>query len=301
MSQIHEVTVSACAPASYGFVPEDAVPATARMIHGDETDPLLVREHVDRLLDHHLHVLALSSDTHPDLAVIPEDSLRLAMMIARHGQHAWCARAITEAYDRYVERIGQFCRQHRCHVAGGTLTHHRGCYYNTAILQDAAGAVVASYDKTHLPRNPKNGEHAFLTPGDDLPVFDTDIGRIGFLICWDIIFPETFAVLALRGAELVVQPTFGHADEWSDLTARCRCRDWSVPMAVSMWGGNACIVDHEGKLAAHTGRVPNTAATATLVLGSPRKFLYMDDAARQLREERRPELYRALTEEPPGD
>lgn len=299
MTPPREIKIAACAPATYGFVPGEAVADTERMIKGLETDPDRIRRHVDRMLDHHLAGLRKAASSRPDLAVIPEESLRLASLIARHGGHDWCARAVADAHERYRERIGLFCREHGCHVAGGTLTCRQGRYYNTALLQDVAGRVVASYDKTHLPRQPENGESRFLTPGDDLPVFDTALGRIGFLICWDILFPETFAALALKGAELIVQPTFGHAGEWSDILVRCRCRDWSVPLAVSMWGGNACLVDAEGNFAAYTGRVPDSVAVATLTLGAPRRFLYMSDTARQLREERRPELYRALTD--PGE
>ncbi len=291
MTTPREIKVAACAPATYGFVPEAAVPATERMIKGHETDPQRIREHVDRLLDHQLRLLGIAAQENPALVVIPEDVLRLAMLIGRHGAQPWCARAIADAHGRYLERIGQFCRSHACYVAGGTLTCRENRYYNTALLQDPDGQVIASYDKTHLPRQPENGESQFLTPGDDLPVFDTPLGRIGFLICWDILFPETFEVLALKGAELIIHPTFGHAEEWSDILVRCRCRDWSVPLVVSMWGGNACIVDPEGNLAAHTGRHPDTVAVATLTLNAPRRFLYMTDTARQLRDERRPELY----------
>jgi predicted amidohydrolase len=295
-SSPREIKIAACAPASYGFVPEKDVPATGRMIKGYETDPACIHEHVDRMLDHQLRNLQKAAQTAPTLAVIPEDCLRLAMLICRHGRQAWCERAVDEALERYLERIGQFCRQNGCYVAGGTLTRREGRYYNTALLQDPAGTVIASYDKTHLPRTPENSESDFLTPGVDLPVFDTPLGKIGFLICWDIIFPETFEVLALKGAELIIQPTFGHGDEWSDILVRCRCRDWSVPLAVSMWGGNACIVDAEGQFAAHTGRAPDTVAAASLTLGAPRRFLHLNDAARQLREERRPLLYGIVTE-----
>jgi predicted amidohydrolase len=291
-----EIRIAACAPASFGYVQEKDETATVRMIKGLETDPSSIRAHVDRLLDHQLRNLEKAARHAPALAVIPEDCLRLAMLICRHGGQAWCERAIDEARERYLERIGQFCRQNACYVAGGTLTCRRGRYYNTALLQDPEGKVIASYDKTHLPRTPENSESDFLTPGDELPVFDTPLGKIGFLICWDILFPETFEVLALKGAELIIHPTFGHEGEWSDTLVRCRCRDWSVPLAVSMWGRNACIVDAEGHFAAHTGNVPDAVAAAALTLGAPRRFLHLSDAARQLREERRPLLYGAVTE-----
>jgi predicted amidohydrolase len=286
------ITIAACAPASYGFVAEPFVPVTERIIKGEESEPSALASHVERLLDHQLQVLAQAAQSRPTLAMIPEDCLRLANVVRFHQQDDRCAGIIASAEARYLARIGAFCREHGCFVVGGTVTLRAGRYYNTAILQDPSGVEIARYDKTHLPCN---GEHETFSPGHDLPVFETPLGRIGMLICWDIVFPEPFAVLALKGAELILQPTFGHWEDNHDLTARARCQDWHVPMAVSMWGGCANIIDQSGKQVAHTGRVPNSVAIATLDLAAPSRLAYLPDA-RALRLERRPELYQALVE-----
>ena len=60
------------------------------------------------------------------------------------------------------------------------------------------------YRKTHLPIL---GFDRFATPGDELPLFDTKLGRIGVLICFDQRFPEPARVLALVGADVIVLPT----------------------------------------------------------------------------------------------
>ncbi len=282
------ITIAACAPATQGFVDEAAVPATERVINGEETDPGCIREHVERMLAHHLGLLHSAAQHRPEVAVIPEDCLRLGALISRHGGEAFCREAIAEAYAGYLERIGEVCRQYGIYVVGGTATCRDERYYNTALMQDPEGRVIAAYGNTHLPRN---GEYGVYTPGDSLPVFETALGKVGLLICWDIVFPETFATLALKGADIVFQPTFGHWEEWSDLTARSRCHDWGVPLVVSMWGGCACIVDGEGHIVAHTGHAPNTVAVARLELGAPRKFIYMEDMRREKARERRTELF----------
>jgi len=197
---------------------------------------------------------------------------------------------VEDAFARYCERIGEVCREHGMFVVGGTLTHRRGRYYNTAVMQDPEGRVIASYDKTHLPP----AEARCIAPGADLPVFDTPIGKIGLLICWDIVFPEPFAVLALKGAQIVFQPTFGHWHESDDVTARSRAMDWSVPVAVSMWGGCACIIDAAGNFAARTGRVGDSIALAPLDLAASRKWLFFKDTRREKPLMRRTELYRVL-------
>ncbi len=81
-------------------------------------------------------------------------------------------------------------------LAGGTV-------FNTAALFEP-GHEPRFYRKTHLPFL---GLDRFVTPGDALPVFDTRLGKLGILICFDLRLPEAARVLALRGAELIVLPT----------------------------------------------------------------------------------------------
>ena len=295
VGQNRSIMVAACAPASHGFVPPEHVAVTERVIGGRETSRARIREHVERMLAHHVRILERAGGTKPHVAMIPEDCLRLVMLICRHRRAAFCAAAIDEAYARYVERIGEVCRRFGMYVVGATMTHRHGRFYNTAVMQDPSGRVIASYDKSHLPRN---GEYQNLEQGKDLPVFDTPLGKVGFLICWDIVFPEPVAVLALKGAEIIFQPTFGHWEEWSDVTARSRCHDWSVPLAVSMWGGCAGIIDQEGRFVARTGQVPDSLAVGAVQLGAKRKFVYLENARIDKLRERRPELYGVICRRP---
>jgi len=285
------LAIAACAPAAYGFAPEDCAPLIQGVIDGKECDPDRILCHVDLLLDHQARNLERAGRAGAEVAVIPEDSTRLGGLIARAGKHAFCAEAVQAAYARYLDRVGQLCRKHRMHVVGGVMIPRAGRYYNAAVMQDPTGAVIAVYEKTHLPAN----ERPYTTPGDRLPVFDTAFGRVGLLICWDILFPETYATLALQGADIVFQPTFGHAEEWNDVVARCRAMDWSVPLAVSMWGGNSCVIDQAGNVAARVGSVPDALAVAELTLRVPRKLFHLKDARKDKLLERRPELY----QEPP--
>lgn len=74
--------------------------------------------------------------------------------------------------------------------------------YNTAVLVGPEG-YIGRYRKVHLPGD----EVHIYSPGTDFPVFETKIGKIGMLICYDKQFPESARELALGGAEILVMPT----------------------------------------------------------------------------------------------
>lgn len=83
----------------------------------------------------------------------------------------------------------------------------RGVVYNSAILIGPDGEIVGIYDKTHpfpLERSDCGG---WVTPGDRADVFETDLGSIGMIICYDGDFPELSRLLAVKGAEIIVRPS----------------------------------------------------------------------------------------------
>lgn len=289
-----KILIAACAPRTINVGGRAANRATVRMLSGAEKNPQHVRQHVARFLQHHLRLLRTAGEAGADVAVIPEDCLRLSALIAKRGRTRLCQQAVVEAHERLLDRLGETCRRFHMAIVGGTMTLRRGHYYNTALMLDPSGKVVASYDKTHLPP----GEARSTTPGRALPVFDTYLGRIGLLICWDVVFPEPFAVLALKGAEIIFEPTFGHWTESHDVTARSRAMDWCVPLVVSMWGGCACIIDSGGRFAAKTGRVGDSIALAPLELRGRRRWLFFRDVRRQKPVLRRPDLYGAIVNAP---
>jgi len=83
-----------------------------------------------------------------------------------------------------------------------------GVFYNTAIVIDADGSFLGKYRKTHIPQDPGFEEKFYFTPGNsDYPVWETNAGKVGVLICWDQWFPEAARLIAMAGAELIVYPT----------------------------------------------------------------------------------------------
>src|SRR6185312_16352554 len=83
-----------------------------------------------------------------------------------------------------------------------------GVYHNTATLFDADGTLRGLYRKMHIPDDPLYYEKYYFTPGDlGFRAFDTEVGRIGTLVCWDQWYPEGARLTALQGANVLFYPT----------------------------------------------------------------------------------------------
>jgi len=132
---------------------------------------------------------------HADLVCLPE-----TFMTA--GLPATKARAIVEPIDGPTfKALAERARRHRLNlVAGMHVLEEDGIVSNIAVLYDRDGGLVGSYSKRH----PTEGEiDAGITPGTPAKVFDTDIGRIGLAICFDLNWPELWAEMKAQRADLV--------------------------------------------------------------------------------------------------
>jgi predicted amidohydrolase len=178
-----------------------------------------------------------------------------------------------------------------------------GLVYNSAAVADGRG-VRAIYRKLHLWDN----EHAIFTAGArPPPVIDTQVGRIGVVICYDLEFPELTRSVALAGAQLLAVPTnwplFPRPDgerpsEVTIAMATGRINRIAVACADRLgtergqaWTGGATIVDPEGWVAAES-RAPG------MVIGDIDLQLALDKRLTERADvfgDRRPELYAAVT------
>jgi predicted amidohydrolase len=133
----------------------------------------------------------------------------------------------------------------------------RDLVYNAAAVIGPDGDVLGTYRKTHL----FPGERQWATPGDDVLVVPTALGRLGSVICFDGDFPELVRIEAGLGAEVVARPSafLRAADIW-ELTTRARAYDNHVyvvaPNAVGVdpggfvYFGNSLIVGPTGEVLA---------------------------------------------------
>ena len=132
-----------------------------------------------------------------------------------------------------VRALREVCAAHGCHVVAGLNERDGDCRHNSAVLVGPSGRL-ATYRKLHLFYH----EQRWFEPGDDLPIVDLPIGRVGIIICYDLWFPEPARALALAGAEIIAVPTNWVASfkrtVWDD---RGYCQGDYVAMATAAQNG----------------------------------------------------------------
>ena len=106
--------------------------------------------------------------------------------------------------------------------------------YNSSILIGPDGAIVGIYDKTHPAPWERCDGGGWVTVGDHADVFETELGTIGMIICYDGDFPELSRLLAVKGAEVIVRASALQRsfDIWH-LTNAARAYDNHVYMVAS--------------------------------------------------------------------
>lgn len=133
-----------------------------------------------------------------------------------------------------IARLSRICAYNSIWLIAGSIPERDGSHiYNTSYVFNRSGDIVAKHRKVHLfdiniPGAVSFLESDTLTAGNEVTVFDTEFGRFGLAICYDIRFPEFFRLMADAGVNGVFVPaafnmTTGPA-HWH-LTARMRAVD----------------------------------------------------------------------------
>src|SRR3990170_1201577 len=206
-----------------------------------------------------------AADGGADLAALPE-------VFTYHGGARGRREAAEPIPGPTTERLEGRAGRHRMWILGGTLHERDGdAVHNTSVLIDRDGELVARYRKIHLfdadiPGQPPLRESAIWTAGDEIVSVETELGRAGLTICYDLRFPELYRALAATGAKLLFVPSaFTHEtgkDHWDVLLRARAIESQAFVIAPAQWGpwgppdgnrrcyGNSLVADPWGRVVA---------------------------------------------------
>lgn len=172
-------------------------------------------------------------DENPDFVILPE---------------MFCCPYQTENFPIYAEKEGGpvwqqlsgYAKQYGIYLIGGSMPEKdaEGNVYNTSYIFDREGKQIGKHRKVHLFDIDVKGGQTFkesdtLTAGDSDTVFDTEFGKMGVMLCFDIRFPELSRMMVNDGAKVIFVPaafnmTTGPA-HW-ELSFRTRALDNQIYM-----------------------------------------------------------------------
>ena len=164
----------------------------------------------------------------------------------------------------YPRMLMERAREYQMYVVAPLYERQGETLYNVALIIDRQGKIAGRYQKIFVT------EGAEVVPGDpdgSFPVFETDFGVIGVMICFDSLYPEGPAIMALRGAEIIFFPHgIGGIQTSEDLVvtvSRVRALDNCLYMVPNGFGrlvargegnfGRSCIINPSGVIVADAG------------------------------------------------
>ena len=144
---------------------------------------------------------------HAQLAVLPE--YHLLNWIPNDAKF----KQACSHWETYLTSYRSLAKELSINIVPGTIVelHDAGTdnerLENVAYFITAAGEIAGKYVKKNLWGDIER-LHLTSSSTDAHPVFDTPLGRVGMLICWDLAFPEAFREMISKGAKLIIIPTF---------------------------------------------------------------------------------------------
>jgi len=163
----------------------------------------------------------------PEIFNCPYDTSLFLEYAEEEGGEAW-------------QMLSELANLYGCYIVGGSIPElDDGKIYNTCYIFNRQGVLIGKHRKIHLFDIDIAGGQQFkesdtLSSGSNITIVDTEFGKIGVIICYDIRFPELIRLMALEGAKVIFVPaafnmTTGPA-HW-ELTFRMRALDNQVYMA----------------------------------------------------------------------
>ncbi len=211
-----------------------------------------------------LFLEAVAGNPNLDLVVFPEycyytpedraDSLRVAIDLSKPHP--------------FVDRMKELAKEYKVNLIPGSfaerVSEDKVC--NAVLTINRDGEIIGKYRKIHLFDAASYKESAYVEPGDTMCIVDTDFGKMGVMVCYDLRFPELARSMCLQGADFIVcpaefpsgQPLPPRVDDWDILVRSTALTNLTYVVAANQFGlvhkdapfGRSCITDPRGVVVA---------------------------------------------------
>ena len=168
--------------------------------------------------------------------------------------------------DCRITGICNACRENHIFAAPNFYIEEDRKRYDMSFLIDDEGSIIGKQKMVHIAQCQQFFEQSYYAPSEEgFTVFDTKLGKIGIVVCFDRHYPESIRTEALRGAELILIPTANTTDEPSDLfqwEIRVQAFQNSVNIAMCnrvgvednmTFSGESIVSDYDGKILVFAG------------------------------------------------
>ncbi len=263
--------------------------------------PAEALERVERNLDELEALVRKAAEAGCDAVALPEDTLGTGRWEAAHrGREGELLRA---AVPRMMERLGRAAASHKMYLlCCNDTVDDDGALRNTAFLLGRDGREIGRYHKVNMPIHELHKRR-----GDRFPVFRTpDLGCVGMLICYDMVFPEAARCLALGGADVIFHLTLGGAaigdKDISRAAFRTRAVENFVYIVVSERGSGSMIISPKGEIVVEAKGQDDVAVADIDPFGGRQgadAFNRQEDMRARLFRERHPPAFGIITDPAP--
>lgn len=164
----------------------------------------------------------------------------------------------------FIDSMKRLAKQYKVNLIPGSFAEkaENGKVCNAVITIDRNGEIIGKYRKIHLFDAANYKESSYVEPGDKLCIVDTDFGKMGVMVCYDLRFTELARSMCLSGADFIVcpaefpcgQPLPTRVDDWDLLVRSTALTNVTYVVAANQFGkvhndhpfGRSCIVDPRG-------------------------------------------------------
>lgn len=166
-----------------------------------------------------------------------------------------------------TELMSSLASEHKTNIVAGSYIEKcsDGKFKNSCVVFNRSGNIIGKYHKIHMFSYFGSKESEYITPGNSCAVVETDIGKIGLSICYDLRFPELYRTLTYNGAELIICPaawSYPRLEHWLILNRARAIENQVYFISVNQTGksdnsrenlGHSMIIDPWGSVLASSG------------------------------------------------